>query len=70
MEIKFDVSVNFSSLHTIKSDSSMFFCQSKQEEEQQQQQQYDTNLSIENDQTMNENKKRIKKTVTFPFGKW
>ncbi len=63
MEIKFDVT----SLHASKSDSPMFFCQPKQEEIEQQ----DTNPSIQDDQMMSiANKKRVKKTVTFPFGKW
>jgi len=75
MEITFDVSNNFLSLHAAQSDSSMFFCQPKQEEveqqQQQQQQQYNTNPSTQYDQTMMiTNKKRVKKTVTFPFGKW
>ncbi len=70
MEIKFDFTKNFSSLHASKSDSSMFFCQPKQEEEEEEEQN-DTNPSIQHDHMMlMANKKRVKKTVTFPFGKW
>lgn len=68
MEIKSDVSENFPLIYPMKCDSSMFFFQSKQE---QQRHPYDLNLSKQTDEIiMNETKKRVKKTVTFPFGKW
>jgi hypothetical protein len=65
MDGKCDVKNNFFSLQKIETDSSMFFCQPKQEEEE------DENISIQHDETSSIiNKKREKKTVSFPFGKW
>ena len=69
MEVTHDDSDDFSSLYALKSDSSMFFCQSKQEGEEEQTQ--EPNLSVQQDQMMTtNNQKRVKKTVSFPFGKW
>jgi len=62
MEITCDVSNNFPSLYTSKSDSSMFSCQPKQEKMQQD----DLNSS---QMTIN-NQRHVKTTVSFPFGKW
>ena len=73
MEIAYDISSSFPSLHASKSDSSMFLCQTnvEEEEEQQQQQQIDLNSSIqENQMSTITNTKRAKKPVSFPFGKW
>ncbi len=65
MEITVDISNNFPSLYTSKSDSSMFFCPSKQEEEMQEE-----DLNQHEQMMMINNQKHVKTTVSFPFGKW
>lgn len=67
MEIAYDISNTFPSLHTPKLDSSMILSQANVE----QQQQIDRNSSPqENQMSTITNAKRAKKPVSFPFGKW
>ncbi len=69
MDVTLDVLNNYPSFHASQSDSSMFFCPANQEEEQQQQN--NSYLSRQSgEMMMNIDKKRVKKTVSFPFGKW
>ncbi|CAF0817865.1 unnamed protein product [Rotaria sp. Silwood1] len=68
MEIAFDGSNNFSSLHTFQNDLSMFYCQPKQE--QIDDEQHNNNLSVQRHRMMMmAEKKREKKGASFPFGK-